>query len=180
MPPHQTGRLGFTATATRQLTNGSGPVTVNYRARLFTRPRWTLTDRSWLSSWPDEQPMVSREGCDDHGGPEVEQLHDLRICSTQRKEQTNDILDTFYLRFYGVWPVIKDHSDSEIAFTMVFVTPVMEQWLEWEIAQWVHREGSIRRPICCPMSSFSCQHSRSLCLNDFFDFFINYNPCSKY
>ena len=28
-----------------------------------------------------------------------------------------------------------------------FVTPVVEHWLEWEIAQWVHHEGSIRRPI---------------------------------
>ena len=28
-----------------------------------------------------------------------------------------------------------------------FVTPVVEHWLEREIAQWVHNEGSIRRPI---------------------------------
>ena len=27
------------------------------------------------------------------------------------------------------------------------VTPVVEQWLEREIAQWIHHEGSIRRPI---------------------------------
>ena len=30
---------------------------------------------------------------------------------------------------------------------MAFVTPVMEDWLEWEIVQWVHHEGSIRQPI---------------------------------
>ena len=30
--------------------------------------------------------------------------------------------------------------------TTAFVTPVMEHWLEREIAQWVHQEGSIRRP----------------------------------
>ena len=30
---------------------------------------------------------------------------------------------------------------------MAFVTPVVEHWLEREIAQWVHHEGSIRRPI---------------------------------
>ena len=30
---------------------------------------------------------------------------------------------------------------------MAFVTPVVEHWLEQEIAQWVHHEGSIRRPI---------------------------------
>ena len=57
--------------------------------------------------------------------------------------------------------MVKDHSDSEkgnplpphrllssinskgsficmIAHTMVFVTPVVEHWLEREIAQWVH------------------------------------------
>ena len=30
---------------------------------------------------------------------------------------------------------------------MAFVTPVVEHWLEREIAQWVHHEGSILRPI---------------------------------
>ena len=30
---------------------------------------------------------------------------------------------------------------------MVFVTPVMEDYLEQEIAQWVHHERSIQRPI---------------------------------
>ena len=30
---------------------------------------------------------------------------------------------------------------------MAFVTPVMEHWLEREIAQWVHHEESIRQPI---------------------------------
>ena len=31
--------------------------------------------------------------------------------------------------------------------TTAFVTPVVEHWLEREIAQWVHHEVSIRRPI---------------------------------
>ena len=58
--------------------------------------------------------------------------------------------------------MVKDHSDSErvnplppyihyptdrIATTTVFVTPVVEHWLERELAQWVHREESTRRPI---------------------------------
>ena len=30
---------------------------------------------------------------------------------------------------------------------MSFVTPVMEHWLEREIAQWVHHEGSIQQSI---------------------------------
>ena len=71
----------------------------------------------------------------------------------------------FILRLYGVGHMVKDHSDSErkptattwvtlsneqqgffymhhptdrIAHTMAFVTPVVEHWLEREIAQWVH------------------------------------------
>ena len=73
----------------------------------------------------------------------------------------------FILRLYGVGHMVKDHSDSErgnplpqhgllfqinskgsfmctihptdrIAHTTVFITPVVEHWLEREIAQWVH------------------------------------------
>ena len=36
---------------------------------------------------------------------------------------------------------------DRITHTMAFVTPVVEHWLEQEIAQWVHHEGSIRLPI---------------------------------
>ena len=77
----------------------------------------------------------------------------------------NDALNTFYLRLYGVRHMVKDHSDSEkgnplpphrllftinskvfymhhptnrISHTTAFVTPVVEHWLEREIAQWVH------------------------------------------
>ena len=77
----------------------------------------------------------------------------------------NNILNTFYLWLYGVRHMVKNHSDSErgnllpphgllfpisskgyftrtildrIAHTTAFVTPVVEHWLEREIAQWVH------------------------------------------
>ena len=70
--------------------------------------------------------------------------------------------------------MVKDHSDSErgnplpslhglfpisskgsfiyrltdrIVNITAFATPVVEHWLEQEIAQWIHHEGSIRRPI---------------------------------
>ena len=59
--------------------------------------------------------------------------------------------------------MVKDHSDSDerkpaaphglsdlhypIANTTTFITPVVQYWLEREIAQWGHHEGSIRRPI---------------------------------
>ena len=39
------------------------------------------------------------------------------------------------------------HLTERVAPIMVFVTPVVEHWLEREIALWVHHEGSIRRPI---------------------------------
>ena len=33
------------------------------------------------------------------------------------------------------------HFIYRIAYTMAFVTPVVEYWLDREIAQWVHQEG---------------------------------------
>ena len=39
------------------------------------------------------------------------------------------------------------HPTDRIIHTTAFVTPVVEHWLEREIAQWVHHKGSIRRPI---------------------------------
>ena len=38
------------------------------------------------------------------------------------------------------------HPIDRIAHTTAFITPVAKHWLEREIAQWVHHEGSIRRP----------------------------------
>ena len=86
----------------------------------------------------------------------------------------NDVLNTFYLRLSGVRHIVKDHSDSErgnplpphgLLFLLAvrtmlyassyirdntyheFGTPVVEHWLELEIAQWFHHQGTIRRPI---------------------------------
>ena len=39
------------------------------------------------------------------------------------------------------------YTTDRIAHTKSFVTPVVEHWLEGEIAQWVHHEGSTARPI---------------------------------
>ena len=38
------------------------------------------------------------------------------------------------------------HPTDRIAHSTAIVIPVVEHWLEREIAQWVHHEGSIRRP----------------------------------
>ena len=71
---------------------------------------------------------------------------------------------THFIYCYIASHMVKDHSDSErgnllpphgllfpisskITHTTAFVTPVVEHWLEREIAQWVHHEGSIRRHI---------------------------------
>ena len=92
----------------------------------------------------------------------------LRVHLGRERERNvlfNDALNTFYLRLYGVRHMVKDHSDSEkenplpphrlllsinskssfictipdrITHTTAFVTPVVEHWLEREIAQWVH------------------------------------------
>ena len=87
----------------------------------------------------------------------------------------NDTFNTFYLRLYGVRHMVKDQSDSErgnhlsplhcvlflisskgfymycptdrITHTTAFVIPTVEHWLEREIVQWVHHEGSIRQSI---------------------------------
>ena len=97
----------------------------------------------------------------------------LLTCTANKEGNVlfNDALDTFYLRLYGIRLMVKDHSDSEkgnlllphgLLFpisskgsfymhhptdrkthTTAFVTPVMEHWLEQEIAQWVHHEGLI-------------------------------------
>ena len=47
---------------------------------------------------------------------------------------------------HGLFFYMHDSSDR-IAHTKAFVTSVVEHWLEQEIAQWVHHEGSIRQPI---------------------------------
>ena len=39
------------------------------------------------------------------------------------------------------------HPTERIAHTTPFVIPVVEHWLQRNIAESVHNEGSIRRPI---------------------------------
>ena len=76
----------------------------------------------------------------------------------------DDALNIFYLQLYGVGHIVEEHSDSKrgimlpllhlllfhihhptdwTAHTTVFVTSVMEHWLEWEIAQWFIHEKTI-------------------------------------
>ena len=60
----------------------------------------------------------------------------------------NDTLNTFYLTLCGIRHIVEDlgmllfsissNSTDRIAHTTAFVIPVVENWLEWEIVQWVH------------------------------------------
>ena len=92
----------------------------------------------------------------------VPNRQNYRIYDKRKKEDGtflfHDVLNTFYLRLYGIGYMVKYHSDSErrnplpphgitfpingkgsfitdrIAHTTAFVTPVVEHWLEREIA----------------------------------------------
>ena len=70
--------------------------------------------------------------------------------ATQISEIATQISDCYtnhsdhYTNFSDCYTI---HSTDRITHTTVFVTPVVRHWLEREIAQWVHHEGSIRRPI---------------------------------
>ena len=61
----------------------------------------------------------------------------------------NDALNTFLFMIIWSWPYGKEPLAARVLFcaeshmivhTIVFVIPVVENWLEQEIAQWVHRE----------------------------------------
>ena len=92
----------------------------------------------------------------------------LRLSMKEGNVLFNDALSTFYLRLCGVRHMIKDHSltreetrcrdigysfrlaarvllyaPSHIQDCTACITPVVEHWLEREIAQWVHHKGSI-------------------------------------
>ena len=49
------------------------------------------------------------------------------------------------------------HPTVRIIHTTAFDTPVVEHWLEQEIAQWAHHEGSIRRPIAPRANSLTTE-----------------------
>ena len=97
----------------------------------------------------------------------------------------NDALKIFYLHLCGIRHMVKDHSYSErrnprlplhglsflisikgsficiipdrITHTTAFITPVMEHWLEREIAQWVHHEELIWWPIAQWLNTLSTE-----------------------
>ena len=76
----------------------------------------------------------------------------------------NDALNTFYLQLYGIRHMVKDHSNSEKGFfymhhptdrithTTAFVTPVMEHWLEREIA---HFQTNVLNIFCVPYKNLT-------------------------
>ena len=99
----------------------------------------------------------------------------IKLFGKERNVLFNDALNTFY--FYGYMasdicqrtiPIVRKETfcchmgysfwlaarvllyafpTDRIIHTTAFVTPVVEHWLEWEIAQWIDHEGSIQWPI---------------------------------
>ena len=98
----------------------------------------------------------------------------------------NITLNTFYFTLYGMGHMVRDHSDSDrkpaantwLAARVLLYAPshrqnnrqdgtyqslshVMKHWLEWEIAQWVHHEGSIQQPIALWADALTTTHYKS-------------------
>ena len=94
--------------------------------------------------------------------------------TTHRKKEGNVLINTFCLSLFAIRhgkgplsergnPLPSLHGllfsistngifyihlhTHRIKHTTAFITPVVEDWLNQEIAQWVHHEGSIRQPI---------------------------------
>ena len=110
-------------------------------------------------------------------------LHAIRVLTVRLiieiRKEGNVYLTThsthFYLRLYSVGHMVKDYLDSEngnpmppelfyshhpsdrIEHTTAFVTPVVEVWLEREIAQLVYHEVFIRRPIAPRANAFTTE-----------------------
>ena len=90
-------------------------------------------------------------------------VNNVRIVKLAFRKEGNDLfnntLNTFYLLLYGVrhattlatlsyWQqgfFYMHNPTDRIMHTTAFVTPVVEHWLDGEIAQWVHHQGSIRQ-----------------------------------
>ena len=110
-------------------------------------PHSVILSKYFLGQWVDQHQSKHVAGS--------------QIRKKERNVLFNDALNTFYLRLYDVRHMVKNHSDRErgnplpphrllfpisskgscictIPQTMAFVTPVVEHWLEREIAQWVH------------------------------------------
>ena len=49
------------------------------------------------------------------------------------------------------------HPTVRITHTTAFVTPVMEHWLEREIAQWVYHEGTIQTPMASRVNTLTME-----------------------
>ena len=60
------------------------------------------------------------------------------------------------------------HPTDRITHTMAFVTPVVEHWLEGEIAQWVHPMDRSDNPSRHERSSYHGATSRSVIMVNFY------------
>ena len=129
-----------------------------------------MHDRLWFSQdhnyWNDQSTVIKLF---------LQMEHDLCLSFV-----LYNTLNTFYLRLYDITHMVNQLPPHGLLFpnsskgsfictipvrithNMAFVTPVVEHWLEREIAQWVHHEGSIRRPIA-PWANEHSYHGATSC-----------------
>ena len=62
------------------------------------------------------------------------------------KDHSDSERRTWCHHYIGYFILISSKGSFIFTIPQTFTTPVVEHWLEWEIAQWVHHEGSIQRP----------------------------------
>ena len=60
----------------------------------------------------------------------------------------NDAINTFYLRLFvfGQFIYIHHPTDKTVVHATAFVIPIVKQWLERKVVQWIHHGESTRRP----------------------------------
>ena len=151
------------------------PCSVRRNAKLpgYYVKTWDISTTKSRNEKIISRTMISQLDINAGAGPEEVSIE--ISTKKERRKEIFYFIDTFYLRLYGFRHMVKDLANSEkrepadakwatlsdqqqgffymhhltdrIVHTTVFVTPIVEHWLEREIAQWIQHDKSIQRPI---------------------------------
>ena len=64
------------------------------------------------------------------------------------------------------------HRQDNTYQDLWYTSPVMEHWLEREIAQWVHHEGSIQQPITSSVNALTLEVFSGMVYGHYIDFIL--------